>query len=382
MAFRISIPAVTFFTRKVLEASALSVGLLTSSFFAARAIFSVVAGGLADKYGSRVSYAASLCFLINGFVVQLYSIAKSVILIIAVRFLQGILNGISWVSVQFILGRSVSEEFRGRAYAIYFALGSLGIVAGNMAYSILSHNPIGDILNISTVLFIVSSILTLAITYNSRSETMVSSVERRREKSGKYEGKLIGIIPLVIVVFSVTFFASMMRGDLIYVYINEFFGVSEAMVAQTIAFSSLIALIGGYMLSWFSDRFSDFSALRASLLIACLGGFLVSVRMFPLAILGLAIFYAANSGIVPISRKIAVTYYRLGGTALGLVNALGNVGAVIGASVLGYLYDKFDGTVLAMPTFELSVFALISTLSLALSLIASLFLRENYKVAN
>jgi len=136
------------------------------------------------------------------------------------------------------------------------------------------------------------------------------------------------------------------------------------------------------MLSWFSDRFSDFSALRASLLIACLGGFLVSVRMFPLAILGLAIFYAANSGIVPISRKIAVTYYRLGGTALGLVNALGNVGAVIGASVLGYLYDKFDGTVLAMPTFELSVFVLISTLSLALSLIASLFLRENYKVAN
>jgi len=382
MAFRISIPAVTFFTRKVLEASALSVGLLTSSFFAARAIFSVIAGGLADKYGSKVSYVASLCFLINGFVVQLYSIAKSVILIIVVRFLQGILNGISWVSVQFILGRSVSEEFRGRAYAIYFALGSLGIVAGNMAYSILSHSPIGDILNISTVLFIVSSILTLAITYNSRFETMVSSVERGREKSGKYEGELIGIIPLVIVVFGVTFFASMMRGDLIYVYINEFFGVSEAMVAQTIAFSSLIALIGGYVLSWFSDRFSDFSALRASLLIACLGGFLVSVRMFPLAILGLAIFYAANSGIVPISRKIAVTYYRLGGTALGLVNALGNVGAVIGASVLGYLYDKFDGTVLAMPTFELSVFALISTLSLALSLIASLFLRENYKVAN
>ena len=382
MAFRISIPAVTFFTRKVLEASALNVGLLTSSFFAARAIFSVVAGELADKYGSKVSYAASLCFLINGFVVQLYSIAKSVILIIVVRFLQGILNGISWVSVQFILGRSVSEEFRGRAYAIYFASGSLGIVAGNMAYSILSHNPIGDILNTSTVLFIVSSILTLAITYNSRSEAIVSSVERGKEKSGKYEGKLIGIIPLIIVVFSVTFFASMMRGDLIYVYINEFFGVSEAMVAQTIAFSSLIALIGGYMLSWFSDRFSDFSALRASLLIACLGGFLVSVRMFPLAILGLAIFYAANSGIVPISRKIAVTYYRLGGTALGLVNALGNVGAVIGASVLGYLYDKFDGTVLATPTFELSVFALISTLSLALSLIASLFLRENYKVAN
>jgi len=382
MAFRISIPAVTFFTRKVLEASALNVGLLTSSFFAARAIFSVVAGELADKYGGKVSYAAFLCFLVNGFVVQLYSIAKSVILIIVVRFLQGVLNGISWVSVQFILGRSVSEEFRGRAYAIYFASGSLGIVAGNMTYSILSHNPIGDVLNISTVLFIVSSILALAITYNSRFETMVSSVERGREKSGKYEGKLISIIPLVIVVFNVTFFASMMRGDLIYVYINEFFGVSEAVVAQTIAFSSLIALAGGYMLSWFSDRFSDFSALRASLLIAYLGGFLVSVRMFPLAILGLAIFYAANSGIVPISRKIAVTYYRLGGTALGLVNALGNVGAVIGASVLGYLYDKFDGTALAMPTFELSVFTLISTLSLALSLIASLFLRENYKVAN
>jgi len=382
MAFRISIPAVTFFTRKVLEASALSVGLLTSSFFAARAIFSVVAGGLADKYGSKVSYAAFLCFLINGLVVQLYSIAKSVLLIIVVRFLQGILNGISWVSIQYILGKSVSEEFRGRAYAIYFASGSLGIVAGNMMYSMLSHSPIRDILNVSTALFVASSILTLVVAYGSKFRPVIPHVERRKDVSIRYEGKLIGIVPLVIVIFNVTFFASMMRGDLIYVYINEFFSVSEAIVAQTIAFSSLIALAGGYVLSWFSDRFSDFSALRTSLLIACFGGFLVSVKVFPLAVLGLALFYAANSGIVPISRKIAVTYYRLGGTALGLVNALGNVGAVVGATVLGYLYDKFDGAVLVIPAFELSTFAFISSISLTLSLVASLFLRESYKTVN
>ncbi len=382
MAFRVSVPAVTFFTRKILEASALNIGFLTSSFFAARAMFSIVAGSLSDRYGSKVVYAAFTCFLINGIVVQLYSIAGNVISIVAIRFIQGALNGISWVSVQYVLGKSVKKELRGRVYAVYFAFGSLGIVVGNIAYSLFSQSPIKHVLNISTALFIITSALTLFIARNLHVMQDRTEIKRDYEKRSVSKLKLIHILPLILVVFNVMFFASMLRGDLVYVYINEFFNVNEALVAQTIALSSLTALVGGYLIGWFSDKFNDITALKIALSIAFIGGFTISINVFPLAILGLAMFYTANSGIIPVSRKVAVTYYRLGGTALGLVNAIGNVGAVIGASVLGYLYDIFDNRILTIFSLKFSAFAVVSILPLALSLALSLLLQESYKRIN
>lgn len=377
MAFRVSVPAVSFYTRKILEASALSVGLLTSSFFAARATFSIITGGLADKFERKIVYAAILGFFLNSLAVQLYVVVTSIPGILIVRFLQGMLNGVAWVSIQFILGKSISEAVRGRVYAVYFSIGSLGVVMGNLLYSTLSEYPIVHVLNVSSILYIASSILSLTILFLLRKVKVYSSKNREINNRGESRrADIIRAVPLMAIVLGVTFFSSMVRGDLIYIYINEAFKVTEAATAQVIAISSFIALVGGYILSWVSDSFGDTLALKIALIVGAIGGVLMGARIYVLAVLGLTLFYIANSGVIPISRRISITHYKLGGTTLGLVNASGNIGAVIGASIIGYLYDILGYTSINVVGVELATPILASALTLIVPLILSHILRK------
>lgn len=373
-AFRVSIPAVAFYTRGVLEASALGVGLLTSSFFAARALFAVMAGGLADKYKFKVTYAAALCFLLNALVVNLYPLTYNIIEVIAIRFLQGALNGIAWVSIQIVLGTIVKSSIRGRMYSIYFALGTLGNVFGNAFYSKLSDKPLETALIASSILFTVTSALTLSVGITF-SVTSASSVVRLGKPKSSSEGGYLGLtsaIPLVLTILGIGMFGSILRGDLIYVYTYEFFNISKGSVAELIGLTSLIALIGGYLLSWLSDKVNDVIALRIGVGIGFLGSLLLSTNVLVGLIAGLILLYVANSSVVPITRKIAVTYYRLGGTVVGLVNAVGNLSNVVGASLAGLLYDVYGLSTITILGLNFTEFILLMSAAMIVSFITSL----------
>ncbi len=374
VAFRVSIPAVAFYTRSVLEASALGVGLLTSAFFAARAIFAVVSGGLADKYGYRVLYLSATAFLLNAAIVNLYAAATSLPEVLLIRFMQGVFNGIAWVPVQAVLGRLTPKSVRGRVYSIYFALGSLGGMAGNAIYAELAEAPITIVLTISAILFAASTALVLATAALVRGLDLVEARDSKKGGAGgggaEVATGLLGVVPLVIIVLGSSMFNSVIRGDLIYVYMNEVFQLPRDVVAGYIALSSLIALPVSYLLSWVSDRVSDAASLRISLGLVLAGALLVGSTWRELALVGLAMAYGGFSGVVPVTRRVAITRYRLGGTALGLVNASGNVGNVVGAAVAGYLYDIVGAVVVGRVTLTMLIMALPIVASLAVAFLA------------
>ncbi|MCD6503327.1 MAG: hypothetical protein DRN30_02485 [Thermoplasmata archaeon] len=381
-AFRISVPAVAFYTRQVLEASALGVGLLTSSFFAGRALFAVVAGGLADKYRDKIAYMAAICFSLNAVVVYLYGLVNDIVSVILIRALQGALNGIAWVSVQVILGSSVSYSIRGRVYAIYFALGTLGNVAANKLYSSLSNKPLSSILVISSILFLATAILILVIGI-----LLPASLYSIKHKSGKesnvseenehIKASIVIAIPVILIVLGVSMFSSIVRGDLVYIYMNEAFKLSRGDTADIIAFASLIALVGGYILSWISDKVNDTLALRIAISIGFLGSILVSIRALIGVITGLVLYYIANSAIISISRRIAITHYKLGGTVMGLINAAGNIGSVTGSSIAGLIYDIYGLFTLNILGVTFTGFISIMSLTMVVSLVSSfVFLKK------
>ena len=181
---------------------------------------------------------------------------------------------------------------------------------------------------------------------------------------------LLGVVPLVIIVLGSSMFNSIIRGDLIYVYMNEVFQLPRDAVAGYIALSSLIALPVSYLLSWVSDRVSDAASLRISLGLVLAGALLVGSTWRELALVGLAMAYGGFSGVVPVTRRVAITRYRLGGTALGLVNASGNVGNVVGAAVAGYLYDIVGAVVVGRVTLTMLIMALPIVASLAVAFLA------------
>ncbi|OYT44436.1 MAG: hypothetical protein B6U85_10035 [Desulfurococcales archaeon ex4484_42] len=366
-AFRVSIPAIAFYAREVLSASAFSVGLLTSMFFAARAVASVLAGFLSGRAGKfLLSLIITTSFIINGFIVLLYGLVESIVWLLAVRLCQGFLNGIAWVLVQYVLGISVSENIRGRIYAVYFALGSLGSVLGNFIYSLISRQELTLSLIVSSTMYVLSGIIALVAV---RTLSIKSEIKRTHsnlsfkdvERASTY-GFMASAILLLLIVLGISAFSSIVRGDLIYIYLSESFSLSKSYVAELVGITGLGSLIGAYLISWLSDKCGNVLALRVSSLLGALGSILLNVRLGGAAITGLLLFYIASSSVMPVSRRAAITEFKLSGLILGVVNAVGNLGSVAGSAIAGYLYDLLgvhstEPPLYAMATLPLMAFA-------------------------
>jgi len=253
-------------------------------------------------------------------------------------------------------------------------------MAGNAIYAELAEAPITAVLTVSAASFAVSSALVLATAALVRGLELGEAGGGR--KGGASEGDasvaagLLGVMPLVIIVLGSSMFNSAIRGDLIYVYMSEIFQLSRDAVAGYVALSSLIALPMSYLLSWVSDRVSDAASLRISLGLVFAGALLVGSTWKELALVGLAMAYGGFSGVVPVTRRVAITRYRLGGTALGLVNAFGNVGNVVGAALAGYLYDIVGAVVVCGVTLPILIMA-----SLVVASLTAAFLTAGFRKA-
>ena len=383
-AFRVSIPAISFYARSVLEATALGVGMLTSAFFFARALSAIAAGGVADKYGFKVSLLAAVCFALNALAVQLYGLSSNITWFVVVRLMQGALNGLAWVSMQYMLGRLAPKDVRGRAFGVYFAAGTFGTVAGNALYSMLSNAPLTASLAASSLLFLATSALTVSLSFLVRG----AEVEGRAKESETHGATgvrpspmlgLVAIVPLAVVVAGSSIIGSVIGGDLTYVYIKEFLDIPKYAVADAVAVSSIVALLGTYALSWVSDKVGDRVSLRLSILVGLVGAFMMALPSLPLVITGRALASVGGSAVMSVSRKVAVTYYGKRGVAVGVINATGNAGKVLGSLIAGHLYDVMSGCVISVGTLPASCFMLAMASLLLIPLLASATLPSSNK---
>jgi MFS family permease len=353
--------------------------MLTSAFFFARALSAIAAGSVADRYGFKVSLLAAVCFALNALAVQLYGLSSNIAWFVAVRLVQGALNGLAWVSMQYMLGRLAPKDVRGRAFAVYFAAGTFGTVAGNALYSILSNAPLTASLTASSLLFLATSALTASLSFLVRSTEVGDRTEEfeTRVATGAQPSPTLGltaIVPLAIVVAGSSIIGSVIGGDLTYVYIKEFLGIPKYMVADAVAVSSIVALLGTYALSWVSDKVGDRVSLRLSIIVGLVGAFIMALPSLPLVITGRALASVGGSAVMSVSRKVAVTYYGKRGVAVGIINATSNAGKVLGSLIAGHLYDVMSGCVISVGTLPASCFMLAMASLLLIPLLASVTL--------
>ncbi len=379
VAFRMSMPAIAFYAKNVLEASMLGIGLLTSSFFIARGITAIIAGGLTDKLRSKMLVASTAGFLLNALVVQLYPAVANIYWLLLLRFVQGVLNGFAWVPIQALLGFITDKNMRGRIYSIYFILGALGALSGNLIYSALSSAQLTHILMFSSIFFILSGIsIILTKSMVGKNVSVENQFEKRGEPSTSYVVRttILTITPLILVVFSSNMFSSILKGDLIYVYLNIYLGLSRSIASLIIGFAGVIVLPVNYMISWIADKRSGKIALEISLAIGIVGGLLLSTRNPFLAVPGLILAMIGGSSIVPITRKLAVSIRSYGGTGIGIINTSGNIGSMTGSAIAGLLFDRLSSIYLG-GELVLSMMLMVLPLFIAIILV-TLMLKENY----
>ncbi len=300
----------------------------------ARAIAASIAGHLYRRRAvARILPPA--CFALNALVTLGYAHANSVGLIVALRFVQGVLNGFAWITVQIVLGASTPQSIRGTVYATYFAIGSLGAALANYIYSVLAYAPISIPLAISSALFVATAILSTSLSY-------VEAPSRPKQVSGRGAGIGFGglLIPLLFFTLSIQVGTAFVSSDVIYVYIHEVYGFSKQEVGLFMTITTLISIALSIALSFVADRVSDRAALTTVFTIA-VAAMASSTLRNPAALLGAIVMLSiAGRSMVSISRRIAITY--IGSEGIGYINTASNLGAMLSSVAIGALYDALD----------------------------------------
>jgi len=277
-----------------------------------RAASSVLAGYAVERVRQLI-YLPPACMALNSAVTLAFQAASSVEHCLALRAAQGALNGLSWPLIQLSLALSVPERLRGRVMSIYFASGSLAIMAGNFVYAFISEEPLGEQLELPAALFLVTA-LALAAAIRS-SGPLVGEALRRGAARAKRDGWALLVVASSLVMALSTCYT---MGELSYVFVSESLRVSEALSAVILGATGGVGLGVSYLLSWVADRVSDRLAVTVSVAMSSVAAALVAAREPWLLVAGLALAASSIKSFVPLS-----------------LNALSNVGTSLGQLTLG-----------------------------------------------
>ena len=350
-AYRLSLPAVAFFARSVLGSSMVELGFFTTAFFAARPALSPLSA-LRPVRTAVMALAAAICFLAHAGVVASYVLATSWLHVILLRALQGALNGVAWTAIQIAVGAKALHAVRGRAFSIYFFLGSLGAFAGSALYSCLAGSPLEHAVLLSAAFLVLTALLAVRLGRVSpaggRGGGSSSAAPARR--AGRVGGR--GDALLIASISSISLcsraLSSLLVSDVIYVYLSEGLGLSPGAASLLVGLGSLLGMGASTGITWLADRRSDKLALAVATALLVAGSLTFSFEDARLAIPGFLLLALGVLGLLPLTRSMAMAC-RQRGLAMGLENAVGNVGTAISSPVLGSLLEGLGGQVVIGP---------------------------------
>ncbi len=337
LGYRATIPVASFYARSVLGVSALGVGALTAAFYLLRA-GAAAGSGLASSTARRAGLLAGASFAAHVGVVAYLAAGPGYAGLLAVRGLQGLLNGLAWTSSQILLAASTPTRYRGRAFAVYGITGSLGALAGDLLYRALGARCLA----VSASAFAASSAMALWLSKLSL------AIDRATEAPGTPRG-IGGVSPLALLaaVAAVAYASVMGVGDIAYVYYREVLHISPGDAAALRGTAAFLGTLAGYLLGWLADAGSPLAALALAYAAAAAGMLAVPVPSLYVAGLGIALITAAGRAALPTARKIASELPR-GRVYLGLLGAVTNIASAAGGLAYGLAYKRLGTATLAL----------------------------------
>ncbi len=333
LAFRLSIPVVAYHVREELEASALVVGLVTASYFVMRALSASVSGELASRIRDY-RLIPIMGFSASAIVVVAYAYTYTWTMVVLLRLAQGFLAGLMWIPLQYAVSVYSSENWRGKAYAVYFIVGASGAQLANVVYALMEPYGALTILLLASTLYIVSTLVVLLIPLPKPSIAKRGSSKPKSNDLG-----LAGILPVLVAGFTVGFTLSIYYGDIPYVYVREALGLSRQDTALLLAVTGFLGLGLGLIASHIADRYPNKPILEITITLLPLGLLLVSTGWLWLVVIGFSLLTVVSRVFTPLSRRIVTVKSSNPARAVGYLNALSNTGMAIGFIYVGYMYD-------------------------------------------
>ncbi|ASJ11816.1 MFS transporter [Thermococcus thioreducens] len=348
IAFRLATPAIAFYTRDILQASMLSVSIVSMSFVLARA-FSSVLGGFILERGKKLVYIGAMAMMGNALAVQLYPLTSTWVQVAGIKLLNGFLNGLSWPMAQFVIAVATPKEIRARVTAIYFFFGSIASLLGNYVYAYTIDLGLAKQMWISSAFFVLTGLIMVA-SY----ALLYGRITPRRKRTPDGERPSLDPRRVLIIASLMAVIVAFTSGEITYVYVSEALGMEKARTATLIGWAGFLAAMLSYFASWLADVRSERRMVLLTSLLAALSPLLAAVKTAPTVFLGIFLALFAFQSFRPVSRKILASYHR-SSLAIGGVNGVQNLSTFLGGMLFGFAYSL--GELHGILTFNLALLA-------------------------
>ncbi len=319
-AFRLSMPAVAGILEAAPGSWIAGAAAASAAYMLARATAAVTSGHLYDRAARAASRIPSAAVALMAAITLAYAYAPGPAAVAGLRWIQGLLAGLTWPVVQASLALATPEEVRGRVLSIYFAAGTLAGIAANAAYAAIASWPPLLQLAVSTAAFAAAAPALAATAAAPRSG-------RRAPIRGQ-----AAVIAASILVAAPTGFAF---GELSYALLSEILDISLASTALLMALLAALSTATSYLLGWAADKGWERQALAATVVASAVSPLLLAMGGAASAAGYVAAMTAASS-FKPLSRRYLSRSGRPG-AAVGLVNAASNLGTALGQALVALL---------------------------------------------
>lgn len=338
---------------------ALEYGALMSAFMLTRALLARYFGSLSDRVGrKRLIIVGTAMYVFLSFA---YILSTTLTQLYLIRGLQGVASAMVWPVAEALLMDSTEQEFRARAMALYmistnvaWILGpAIGVAAYKIGVRYLRISDVGAALRFPFLFLTVFSAAGLPATF-LLSERRLPSPKTRKEDSRvdvDMHRTVRRSLNAIYVMALANGFAMGFSGPLMGLFVVQFISSDPAALAIVTTVSGAIGLAAAYPAGKLADAFGRRPIIiaggLASRLMTALMPFSSDVEgLTALATVRSIAFNSSQPAMRALQADLVPESVR--GRIFGTVQAMFNVGAVVGPLLGGQLYGHFHEVTLSL----------------------------------
>ncbi len=354
------------------------VSFAISMYAIGRFMADIPVGVLADRYGRKMlmiggTIILAVCSFLNATAVEFWQF-------LAYRLLEGV-GAAMWItSRQALLADILRPEERGRILSYFSSFMLIGSAAGPTVGGIVASTwGIRAPFYIYTVVSIISLVLTIVFIHDVKIEHVVhgTGVGFSMEAAKRILSKK-NFIMASLATFTMFFLTAGVRDMIIPLYAANVVGLDEANIGYILSFATVVNLILTIPIGYMIDSQGRKSVILKSLFVtsgACLV-FSFTKDFWSMA-LAAVILGIGTSGAQQAPQAMAtdVTIEDPHGLAMGLYRVFGDIGFVVGPTILGFLADNYG---LTMPFYFMTALLFINAV-LVLKIATETFASKNKK---
>lgn len=341
IGFGIIIPLLPFYAEHF-GASALMVGLLSTSFSLMQFLFAPFWGRLSDRIGRRPVILIGL--LGSAFSYALFALASSLPMLFVARSLAGV-AGANIATAQAFIADITTPENRARGMGMVGAAFGLGFVFGPAIGGFLSRWGYAAPAWFAAALSLANFVAAVAVLPESR--------PAHARLDTRQEGRLAVFrralarprMPLVLLVFFLVITSFSSFESMFALYSERRFGFTTVSIGYMFAWVGIVlATVQGGLVGLVVPRIGETRVVRIALLLIAAGLFAVPVSPSVPVLAGSVGLLALGLGLNSPSMLSAISQLadpRDQGSTLGLSQSLGSLARIVGPMWGGWVFDSF-----------------------------------------